>query len=220
MKGFLARNADGGSAILVPDDADPTELLEALEGRSSEMARRALEIFRLAMPEASIWTAEEQERFVDQSAARFEAILAVTRAGDQVDESLVDDLRDVGASAAWAGSPLPQLLVVLRISRDLVVQTAVEIAEARGQGSSQALALLLTRVLPALDRLTDALAQGYWAAVICALNLSVVAGSFSACPFLANNGMGFWLSAAMLHAADLRIRQETRPRTPSAVRPA
>jgi len=166
LKGFLARNADGGSAILVPDDADPTELLEALEGRSGEMARRALDIFRQAMPEASIWTAEEQQRFVEQSTARFEAILAVTRAGDRVDESLVDDLRDVGASAAWAGSPLPQLLVVLRISRDLVVQTAVEIAEARGQGSSQALALLLTRVLPALDRLTDALAQGYWAAVI------------------------------------------------------
>src|SRR5439155_20523934 len=90
VKGFLARNADGGSAILVPDDADPTELLEALEGRSSEMARRALEIFRLAMPEASIWTAEEQERFVEQSTARFEAILAVTRAGEAVDESLVD----------------------------------------------------------------------------------------------------------------------------------
>ena len=166
LKAFLARNADGGSAILVPGDADPTELLEALEGRSGEMARRALDIFRQAMPEASIWTAEEQQRFVEQSTARFEAILAVTRAGDQVDESLVDDLRDVGASAAWAGSPLPQLLVVLRISRDLVVQTSVEIAEAQGQGSSQALALLLTRVLPAMDRLTDALAQGYWAAVI------------------------------------------------------
>jgi PAS domain S-box-containing protein len=166
LKGFLARNADGGSAILVPDDADPTELLEALEGRSTEMARRALDIFQSVMPEASIWTAEEQQRFVDQSAARFEAILAVTRAGNEVDDSLLDDLREVGASAAWAGSPLPQLLVVLRISRDLVVKTAVEIAETRGQGSSQALALLLTRVLPALDRLTDALAQGYWAAVI------------------------------------------------------
>jgi PAS domain S-box-containing protein len=166
LKGFLARNADGGSAILVPDDADPTELLEALEGRSTEMARRALDIFVTAMPEASIWTAEEQQRFVDQSTARFDAILAVTRAGHDVDDSLVEDLRDVGASAAWAGSPLPQLLVVLRISRDLVVQTSVEIAEARGQGSSQALALLLTRVLPAMDRLTDALAQGYWAAVI------------------------------------------------------
>jgi PAS domain S-box-containing protein len=166
LKGFVARNADGGSIILVPDDADPAELLEALEGRSVEMARRALDIFRQAMPETSIWTADEQRRFVEQSTARFEAILAVTRAGEAVDESLVDDLRDVGASAAWAGSPLPQLLVVLRISRDLVVQTAVEIAEARGQGSSQALALLLTRVLPAMDRLTDALAQGYWAAVI------------------------------------------------------
>ena len=166
LKGFVARNAEGGSTILVPDDADPSELLEALEGRSGEMAGRALEIFRQAMPEASIWTAEEQQRFVEQSTARFEAILAVTRAGDAVDESLVDDLRDVGASAAWAGSPLPQLLVVLRISRDLVVQTSVEIAEARRQGSSQALALLLTRVLPAMDRLTDALAQGYWAAVL------------------------------------------------------
>ena len=166
LKAFVARNADGGSAILVPDDADPSELLEALEGRSAEMARRALDIFQQAMPESSIWTADEQRRFVEQSTARFEAILAVTRAGNDVDPSLVDDLRDVGASAAWAGSPLPQLLVVLRISRDLVVQTSVELAEARGQGSSQALALLLTRVLPAMDRLTDALAQGYWAAVI------------------------------------------------------
>ncbi|MDQ1518891.1 MAG: hypothetical protein QOE80_4721 [Actinomycetota bacterium] len=166
LKGFLARNADGGSALLVPDDADPTELLEALEGRSAEMARRALDIFGQGTPETAIWTAEEQQRFVDQSTARFEAILAVTRAGKAVDETLVGDLRDVGASAAWAGSPLPELLVVLRISRDLVVQTSVEIAEARGRGSSQALALLLTRVLPAMDRLTDALAQGYWAAVI------------------------------------------------------
>jgi PAS domain S-box-containing protein len=166
LKSFVARNADGGTSILVPDDADPTELLEALEGRSPEMARRALDIFCAAMPETAIWTGEEQQHFVDQSTARFEAILAVTRAGDDVDATLVDDLRDVGASAAWAGSPLPQLLVVLRISRDLVVQTAVEIAEARGQGSTQALALLLTRVLPAMDRLTDALAQGYWAAVI------------------------------------------------------
>jgi PAS domain S-box-containing protein len=166
LKSFLARNAEGGTGILLSGDVDPTELLEALEGRSAEMARRALDIFVTGMPEASIWTAEEQQRFVEQSTARFEALLAVTRAGEDVDDSLVGDLRDVGASAAWAGSPLPQLLVVLRISRDLVVQTAVEIAESSGRGSSQALALLLTRVLPAMDRLTDALAQGYWSAVI------------------------------------------------------
>jgi PAS domain S-box-containing protein len=166
LKAFIARNADGGSAVVVPDDTDPTELLEALEGRSSEMARRALEIFRAAIPETALWTPEEQQRFVEQSTARFEALLAVTRAGDAIDDALVEDLRDVGASAAWAGSPLPQLLIVLRISRDLVVQTAVELAEAQGRGSSQALGLVLTRVLPALDRLTDAVAHGYWAAVI------------------------------------------------------
>jgi len=42
----------------------------------------------------------------------------------EVDEALVDDLQEVGASAASAGSPLPQLLVILRISRELLVQPA------------------------------------------------------------------------------------------------
>jgi PAS domain S-box-containing protein len=130
------------------------------------MGRRALDIFRAAVPEASIWTDDEQARFVDQARKRFEAILAVTGQGQDVDETLVGDLQDVGASAAWAGSPLPQLLVVLRISRDLVVQTAVEVAEERGRRWAFALSLLLTRVLPAMDRLTDALAQGYWAAIV------------------------------------------------------
>jgi PAS domain S-box-containing protein len=46
------------------------------------------------------------------------------------------------------------------------VQTAVEVAEERGRHWGLALSLLLTRVLPALDRLTDAIARGYWAAVI------------------------------------------------------
>jgi PAS domain S-box-containing protein len=55
---------------------------------------------------------------------------------------------------------------VLRISRDLVVQTAVELAEEGGRHWGLALSLLLTRVLPAMDRLTDSLAQGYWAAMI------------------------------------------------------
>src|SRR6202022_3436260 len=52
------------------------------------------------------------------------------------------------------------------ISRDLVVQTAVELAEERSRHWGLALSLLLTRVLPAMDRLTDSLAQGYWAAMI------------------------------------------------------
>jgi hypothetical protein len=169
LKGFLARNSEAGGTDMflgVEEPADPKVLLEALDSRAEEMARRALDIFQAAVPDASIWSQSEQARFIDQARKRFEAILAVTGAGDDVDDALVEDLQDVGASAAWAGSPLPELLVVLRISRDLVVQTAVEVAEERGRRWGLALSLLLTRVLPAMDRLTDALAQGYWSAIV------------------------------------------------------
>jgi PAS domain S-box-containing protein len=169
LKAFLARNADNGSGNLLEfgiDAADPQALLEALDLQAEEMARRSYEIFAGVFPEAGDWTDAEVERFVDQSRGRFEAILAVTGQGVEVDEALVGDLQEVGAAAAWEGSPLPQLLVILRISRDLVVQTAVELAEARGHHWGVALSLLLTRVLPAMDRLTDSLAQGYWAAVV------------------------------------------------------
>src|SRR5690349_4288837 len=131
VKAYLARNADNGSGNLLDalerENVDPQALLDALDGKSEEMARRAFEIFASVFPESSGWSITEQGRFIDQAKARFEAILAVTGQGAEVDEALVGDLQDVGASAAWAGSPLPQLLVVLRISRDLVVQTAVEL---------------------------------------------------------------------------------------------
>src|SRR5947199_387801 len=84
----------------------------------------------------------------------------------QVDDELIDELATVGADAASSQTPLPEVLLVLRISRDLVVQTAVEVAEERGRHWGLALSLLLTRVLPALDRLTDAIARGYWTAVM------------------------------------------------------
>ncbi|HUQ39158.1 MAG TPA: PAS domain S-box protein [Acidimicrobiales bacterium] len=168
LKAFLARNADNGSGNLfdLEPNTDPQALLDALDGKSEDMARRAFEIFSAAFPETASWTLTEQARFVEQARARFEAILAVTSQGVAVDEALVADLLEVGAAAAMAGSPLPQLLVVLRISRDLVVQTAVELAEERGRHWGLALSLLLTRVLPAMDRLTDSLAQGYWNAVV------------------------------------------------------
>src|SRR5437764_12484768 len=169
IKAFLARNADNGSGNLFdlePDNVDPQDLLDALDGKSEEMARRAFDIFATVFPEATGWSISEQAKFIDQAKGRFEASLAVTGQGAEVDEALVGDLQDVGAGAAWAGSPLPQLLVILRISRDLVVQTAVELAAERGRHWGLALSLLLTRVLPAMDRLTDALAQGYWAATL------------------------------------------------------
>src|SRR5437763_9572641 len=169
LKGFVARNADNGSGNLFsiePSNVDPQDLLDALDGKSEEMARRALDIFATVFPEATSWSMREQARFIEQAKGRFEAILAVTGQGAEVDEALVGDLQEVGANAAWSGSPLPPLLVILRTSRDLVVQTAVELAEERGRHWGLALSLLLTRVLPAMDRLTDALAQGYWAATL------------------------------------------------------
>ena len=169
VKAFMARNADNGSGNLFlaePPDADAEDLLLALHDRCGDMARRAYDIFVTVFPDTEDWDARERSRFVDQAKARFEAILAVASQGAEVDEALTGDLQEVGAAAAWAGSPLPQLLVVLRISRDLVVQTAVELAEERGGHWSLPLALLLTRVLPAMDRLTDSLAQGYWAALV------------------------------------------------------
>lgn len=170
VKAFVARNADNGAGDLLrtleAESADPQELLDALDGRAPEMAQRSLEIFAAVFPEAAKWTPAARERFVAQAQARFEAILAVTSQGAEVDEGLVGDLQDVGAAAAWEGAPLPELVVVLRISRDLVMQTAVELAEERGRHWGLALSLVLTRVLPAMDHLTDALAQGYWAAIL------------------------------------------------------
>jgi PAS domain S-box-containing protein len=169
LKAFVARNADDGSGILWDDEGegvDPLALLDALDGRSDEMARRAYTIFCSAYPEAAGWSMAEQVRFIDQARKRFEAILAVTGQGEEVDDALAEDLQEVGANAAWAGSSLPQLLVILRISRDLVVQTAVEVADERGRHWGLALSLLLNRVLPAIDGLTDSVAQGYWSAVI------------------------------------------------------
>ncbi|HVM07817.1 MAG TPA: ATP-binding protein [Acidimicrobiales bacterium] len=168
VKAFMARNADNGSGNLLfeeDDSADAADLLEALDGRCGQMAERALEIFADVFPEA-VRTEKERGKFLQQATARFEAILAVASQGAEVDDALVGDLEEVGAAAAWAGSPLPQLLVVLRISRDLIVQTAVELADEHGRHWSLPLALVLTRVLPAMDRLTDSIAQGWWATVV------------------------------------------------------
>src|SRR5947208_8571733 len=169
LKGFVARNADDGSGIVwdVEGDAvDPLALLDALDGHAGDMAQRAYVTFCAAYPEASEWTPGEQSRFIEQARKRFEAILAVSGQGQEIDESHVGDLEEVGANAAWSASSLPQLLVIMRISRDLVVQTAVEVAEERGRHWGLALSLLLNRVLPAMDRFTDSVVQGYWKAVL------------------------------------------------------
>ncbi len=172
VKSFLARNAPGGgdtaADLLAGVDAahEETEaILDALERSTDDMARRAADIVARLFPEASRWPAAQRAQFEQQARSRFEAIVAVTRSAS-TDDELLEDLADAGGAAAFAGASLPQVLLTLRISRDLLVQTAVTAAEELGQHRSIALAIALTRVLPVLDRLTDTVARGYWSAVV------------------------------------------------------
>jgi hypothetical protein len=78
-------------------------------------------------------------------------------------------------------------------------------------------------VLAMLDTLRIALTcrdkeLSYWAAVIFTINLSIVATVFSACPFVTQAGISFWMGAATLHAADLRDKQALVQQTRSARR--
>jgi hypothetical protein len=81
-------------------------------------------------------------------------------------------------------------------------------------------------VLAMLDTLRIALHckdndLAYWAAVVFALNLATVAATFSASPFVAPYGIGFWLMSAAIHAAELRSHEESaRSRRAPALRMA
>jgi PAS domain S-box-containing protein len=174
LKAFLARNADNGAGNAVArqavgvdsDSIGRTDLLDALDARTAELAERVLTIFTAVHTEARDWSVGQRERFVAQAKGRFEAILAITAQGSDVDEALADDLEAVGASAAWAGSSLSQLLLVLRISRDLLVHSALELAGPEAGSAALDLPLMLSRLLPAMDRLTDSITRGYWSGLV------------------------------------------------------
>lgn len=171
VKAFQARNTAGSGdtaddllGAIGAADEDAEAILDVLERSVDDMARRAADIVASTFPDAARWTATERDRFERQAQARFEAIVAVTRS-DTTEDELLEDLADAGGAAAFAGAPLPQVLLALRISRDLLVQAAVGAAEELGQLRSIALAVVLTRVLPVLDRLTDTVTRGWWSAV-------------------------------------------------------
>jgi len=70
VKALQARLTDDlGIDVLAGDPAlvDPRGLLDALDGKSEEMARRAFDIFQTVFPEASTWAATEQSRFIEQA---------------------------------------------------------------------------------------------------------------------------------------------------------
>jgi hypothetical protein len=168
LEAFVARNSGHGLGALRPapagPDLDPQELVAALDERAGHMALRMLKMYATVFPQAGGWPVERQGLFVRRTKERFEAIMAVAL-GEHFDEELLVELSRIGARSARAGVELPQVLLLLRISRDLVVQNAIEIAGSAERPGSFALSLLLTRILPAMDRLGDALTAGYWEAI-------------------------------------------------------
>jgi hypothetical protein len=169
LKAFVARNADNGSGRLLGDrllrpDMEPQELVELLDERAEHMALRMLKMYSTVFPQVQNWPMKRQTHFVQRTKDRFEAILAVAL-GDRFDEDFIEDLHSIGARAAASGVKLPEILLLLRISRDLVVQNAIEIAGDDERDGGFALSLLLTRILPAMDQLSDTLAAGYWEAM-------------------------------------------------------
>jgi PAS domain S-box-containing protein len=171
LKAFQARvddqSATGSAAVWgasVDEDLEGA-ILDAVRAQVPRMARRTFELFAATVPGVPT-EGERRERFESEAAERIEAIIEVCARGPVGAEPLVDDLAGIGADAARAGVPLPGVLVALRTTRDLVVQTAVAVAEQRGRHWGLALTVVLTRVLPSIDRLSDAIARGYWEAVL------------------------------------------------------
>ncbi len=166
LKAFVARNADNGSGGPIPraliPDLDPQELLDLLDERAEHMAIRLLKMYTVVFPRAASWPDSVQTKFVRLTKSRFEAILAIAALGDRLEPEFVQDLESIGASAARSGVKLPQILTMLRVARDLVVQNAIDLAENGERQGAYALSLLLTRILPAMDRIGDALTAGYW----------------------------------------------------------
>lgn len=169
LKAFVARNADNGAGGALrrslAKDIEPQELVDMLDERAEHMAVRLLKMYATVFPQAAAWPERTQTKFVMRTKRRFEAILAVAALGDRIDQEFIDDLVRIGASAARSRVQLPQILTMLRVARDLVVQNAIDLAENGERPGGHALSLLLTRILPAMDRLGDALTAGYWEAM-------------------------------------------------------
>jgi PAS domain S-box-containing protein len=169
IKSFAARNSEGGSVSAAGMTSAPTDfqvMIEALEDDVEDLSRGAFEMFARSVPEAKQWDAGQREDFVVQARGRFSAVLAVTSQGSFVDDALRQDLEDVGSNAAWAKASLPHLQMVLRISRDLLVQRSMRIAEQHGGRWNNVLGAFTVRLMPAIDNMVDAISSGYWQALL------------------------------------------------------
>lgn len=142
--------------------ADVESLISALDERLEDLAARACDVFGRIVPETQKWSEAQRQSFLDQARGRFGAILAVMEHGVEVDEAIRLDLQEVGANAAVTGASLPQLLIALRISRDVLLQAAMRLSEEDSDRWKPVLPAFSQRMLPAVDRLTDAITMGFW----------------------------------------------------------
>lgn len=106
VKAFQARNATSGGetaadvlGAMEAADEDAEAILDALERSVGDMAGRAADVVAATFPEAAAWDAPQRDGFLRQAQARFEAIVALTRAG-ATDEELLEDLANAGGAAA------------------------------------------------------------------------------------------------------------------------
>ncbi len=165
LKAFSARNSDSAT-VGVPQSGDIQDIIDGLDTEIEEFALRAQAIFSKAVVETRQWTEAQRSEFVQQARARFGAILAVMSQGTQVDSALRRDLQDVGANAAGAGASLPHLELILRISRDLLLQRSMKLAEQSNGRLNSAVDAFIARLLPAIDNLLDAISSGFWRALL------------------------------------------------------
>jgi PAS domain-containing protein len=164
VKAFAARNGEHGGGV--PQSGDFTDIIHQLEGRIDELANRAQATFSKLVVETRQWSDAQRDDFIAQARGRFDAILAVMSHGSQVDEALREDLEYVGATASRAGASLPHLQLVLRISRDLLLQSALKIGEESHGRMHVAVDEFISRLLPAIDNLLDAISHGFWSALL------------------------------------------------------
>lgn len=138
------------------------ELTAALGERVDELAEQVWDIFQHVAPEAESWDEKQAARFVDQARNRLAAVLAVVEHGAEVGDAIRRDLQTVGSNAVNSHSSLQQLVFTLRISRDVLLHSAIRLLSDESEVWQWKLSTFTQMMLPAVDRMTDAITAGCW----------------------------------------------------------
>jgi PAS domain-containing protein len=80
----------------------------------------------------------------------------------EIEQALQHDLEKVGASAASNEASLPHILLVLRISRDVLLHAMLKMGHEHHGEWDELLQEFSKRLMPAVDRLADTISRGFW----------------------------------------------------------